>query len=296
MTNIHKKLGIIVSDILMNFFPTGEHTLLSPLEIELLNSINNQQIIPVFQPIVNSHMRIKGFEILSRWRKGDVLLQPDQFLPYITSEYVWMSLTIYILLESIDNINKNNGKYYFSINIPPKVAYNLILPLLITTAVKNLHNPTWANCLILEFSESINFKNEDTIISNINEINKLGVRILLDDCFSSTSLIYPIKLPRLGGYKLDKCIVDVFMNDFDSQALIKTLVYYCRLTNSICIAEGVDELSKFISLKRMGVVFFQGYLISKPMMKNEMYLYTHKKNKLTIIQATKSKNDFIFRK
>ncbi|MBL5841318.1 EAL domain-containing protein [Enterobacter asburiae] len=277
MTNIHKKLEVIANDILMNFFSMGEQTLLSPLEIELLNSINNQQIIPVFQPIVNSHMRIKGFEILSRWRKDDILLQPDQFLPYITSDYIWMSLTTYTLLESIDNINKNNGRFYFSINIPPKVAYNLVLPLLITTAVKKLHNPCWANCLILEFSESINFKKEDAIISNINEINKLGVRIFLDDCFSSTSLIYPIKLPRLGGYKLDKCIVDVFMNDFDSQALIKSLVYYCRLTNSICIAEGVDELSKFISLKRMGIVFFQGYLISKPMMKNEMYHYIHKK-------------------
>ena len=102
MTNINKKLETIANDILMNFFPLGERTLLSPLEIELLNSINNEQIIPVFQPIVNSHMRIKGFEILSRWRKDDVLLQPDQFLPYITSEYIWMSLTTYILLESID--------------------------------------------------------------------------------------------------------------------------------------------------------------------------------------------------
>ncbi|MBL5926039.1 EAL domain-containing protein [Enterobacter asburiae] len=278
MTESQKKSEKSPNDMLMNFFPMGEPAVLSSLERDLLNCIDNQYLIPVFQPIVNSRKRIKGFEVLSRWRKGSALLQPDQFLPYITSEYVWMLLTTYIIMEAIDNININNGKYYFSLNIPHQVAYNINLPFLLANAIKSLRKPFWANCLVLEFSESIDFKKEDVVISNIKEITKLGVRIFLDDCFSSTSVIYPVKLPRFGGYKLDKCIVDIFMNDFDSQALIKSLVYYCRLTNSICIAEGVDELSKLISLKKIGIVYFQGYLISKPMMKNELYLYI-KKNK-----------------
>ncbi|ELX8457001.1 EAL domain-containing protein, partial [Klebsiella pneumoniae] len=38
----------------------------------------------------------------------------------------------------------------------------------------------------------------------------------------------------------------------------------CQLTQSDCIAEGVDSLEKFNKLKGMGLVFFQGYLFSQP--------------------------------
>ncbi|MDH8228145.1 EAL domain-containing protein, partial [Klebsiella pneumoniae] len=54
-------------------------------------------------------------------------------------------------------------------------------------------------------------------------------------------------------------------------ALIKSLVYYCQLTQSCCIAEGVDSIEKFNLLKALGVNSFQGYLFSPPVNREQLY-------------------------
>ncbi|WP_435339361.1 EAL domain-containing protein, partial [Klebsiella aerogenes] len=52
--------------------------------------------------------------------------------------------------------------------------------------------------------------------------------------------------------------------------LIKSLVYYCQLTQSRCIAEGVDSLEKFNQLRALGVDCFQGYFFSAPVACEQM--------------------------
>ncbi|WP_221176648.1 hypothetical protein, partial [Klebsiella pneumoniae] len=36
-------------------------------------------------------------------------------------------------------------------------------------------------------------------------------------------------------------------------SLIKSLAYYCQLSDSRCVAEGVDSLAKFTQLKSLGI-------------------------------------------
>jgi EAL domain-containing protein (putative c-di-GMP-specific phosphodiesterase class I) len=52
----------------------------SDFESELVHAIQNGQVYPVFQPIVDIHLHIKGIEVLSRWRKDGVVLLPTEFL------------------------------------------------------------------------------------------------------------------------------------------------------------------------------------------------------------------------
>lgn len=52
----------------------------TPFESELVHAIQNGQVYPVFQPIVDIHLHIKGIEVLSRWRKDGVVLLPTEFL------------------------------------------------------------------------------------------------------------------------------------------------------------------------------------------------------------------------
>lgn len=72
------------------------------------------------------------------------------------------------------------------------------------------------------------------------------------------NFIFPVQ------YKLDISIVNDLQRDPHALALIKSLIYYCQLSGSRCIAEGVDSLEKFNMLKALGIDRFQGYLISPP--------------------------------
>ena len=47
-------------------------------------------------------------------------------------------------------------------------------------------------------------------------------------------------------------------------SLIKTTIYFCSLTDIVCIAEGIENDNQLNFLVSFGVRYFQGYLISKP--------------------------------
>ena len=87
---------------------------------------------------------------------------------------------------------------------------------------------------------------------------------MLDDCFSQSSVMFPVRSVRFSAYKLDMSIVNDMQRDPHALALIKSLLYYCQLTGSRCVAEGVDSLDKFNRLKALGIDHFQGYFISPP--------------------------------
>ena len=62
---------------------------------------------------------------------------------------------------------------------------------------------------------------------------------MLDDCFSHSSVMFPVRTARSSGYKLDMSIVNDFQRDPHALALIKSLVYYCQLTRKpLCCRRG----------------------------------------------------------
>ncbi|EQB4815203.1 TPA: EAL domain-containing protein [Citrobacter amalonaticus] len=237
---------------------------LSAFEREFVHAIRCRQLFPVFQPIVDSHHRLQGMEILSRWRREGTVLQPGAFLPQIRAEYAWQVLTAFVLQEAIQKINQHPGEFYFSLNIPAALASHECLPRMLEAAKQQLVSPQQTDRLVLEFAETIEFSQRGKTAANIDKLKRLGFRIMLDDCFSQGSVMFPVRQIQFNEYKLDMCIINEMQRDPHALALIKSLNYYCMLTGSRCVAEGVDSEEKFTILKALGIDRFQGYLISPP--------------------------------
>ncbi|MDM2735803.1 EAL domain-containing protein [Citrobacter sp. Ct235] len=237
---------------------------LSPFEREFIHAIHCRQLFPVFQPIVDSTHRLQGVEILSRWRRNGTVLQPGEFLPQIRAEYAWQVLTAFVLQEAIQRINQHPGEFYFSLNIPAAIAGHECLPRMLETAKQQLHSPQRTERLVLEFAETIDVSQRGKTAANIDKLKQLGFRIMLDDCFSQGSVMFPVRQIQFSEYKLDRGIINDMQRDPHALALIKSLNYYCMLTGSRCVAEGVDSAEKFAILKALGIDRFQGYLISPP--------------------------------
>lgn len=243
---------------------------LSAFEREFVHAIHCRQIFPVFQPIVDEHLKMRGIEILSRWNRNGDVLTAGEFLPQIHSESAWLVLTAYVLQEAVQNINQYHGEFYFSVNIPAAIASNDNLIRLMETARKQLHQLQMADRLVLELAENTDLNRNDRVAENITRLQNRGFRIMLDDCYSQTSVILPVRTSRFNAYKLDMGIVNDMQSDPHALALIKSLLYYCQLIGSRCIAEGVDSADKFTKLKALGVDRFQGYYISMPVEKDHL--------------------------
>lgn len=243
---------------------------LSAFEREFMQAIHSRQWYTVFQPIVNQHLRLQGFELLARWYRDGHILTPGKFLPPIRSHYAWLLLTASTIQQAVRQINACEGRYYFSVNIPPCLANHHALVPMMDAARRQLHDPAWTPQLVLECAETTDLRPDEQRATSLLRLQSQGFRIMLDDCFSHNSVILPVRTLRFSDYKLDKSIVDDCQHDAHARALVKSLVYFAELTGSGCIAEGVDSEKKLEMLRGMGVTGYQGYFISLPVTEREL--------------------------
>ncbi|HDC4393609.1 TPA: EAL domain-containing protein [Enterobacter cloacae] len=250
----------------------GKERGLQPSAEELIfgQAIRDGQVFPVFQPVVDRNMRVQGFEVLTRWLRDGRVVMPAEFLPLIRTRHTWLLLTAFVIHAAVQRINQFAGELYFAVNVPSCVAESRSLFRMAETARARLRDRGWADRLVLEFSESTDLNRDTDTQLTIREMRDAGYRIFLDDCFSLASVMFPVRQVQFSGYKLDMSVTGTFLENRHDENLIRGLVYYCQLTGSQCIAEGVDTWEKFNALADMGVSSFQGFYISPPVTGGEL--------------------------
>lgn len=265
-----KKTGI-VCDRHFNF--------LSENERRFVNAVAADDIFVVFQPIVDHNLRLQGFELLVRWLQDGIIRYPGDFLPEFRSSYTWMVLSAFVLHHAIKMINRFQGRYYFSVNIPSQLINEQGIVKMLDAARSSITNQNYTS-LVLELNEKTSFEHHPEVIDNINSIQGLGYRVFLDDCFSSKSAFFPVRKVKFDGYKIDMSAVSDSLCDFDCLALIQSLQHYCSLTNRKCIAEGIDSIQKINALRHLSKMDFQGTLISKPLKADAMIKFVQNSNEI----------------
>ncbi|MCX8981029.1 EAL domain-containing protein [Citrobacter portucalensis] len=240
------------------------------LDMLFLSAMEKGDAYPVFQPVVRASRQLTGFELLIRWNHENQLIRPDIFLPHIRYRETWVALTLMMLDVAVQEINEYNGRYSFAVNIPVQLGGDRELVFMMTSVLGKLLNPLWSQCIVLEYPETIRI----TVGSNIHrvaeQLQALGVRLYLDDCYSESSVFFPIRQVSFDGYKLDKRIIDSFQNDPHDMMLIRTLIFYTKLSGAQCVAEGIDTNEKFYQLCRLGVENYQGYFFSPPVTREQL--------------------------
>lgn len=83
-------------------------------------------------------------------------------------------------------------------------------------------------------------------------------------------------------------IINNMQRDPHALALIRSLIHYCQLTGSRCIAEGVDSMEKFNMLKALGIDHFPSDLISPPVDSRELEMLIRHHQSQQVISKDKA--------
>lgn len=242
----------------------------SETEIDVLQALHKREIFAAYQIITDGDKKGVGFEILLRWNKNGQILKSAHFLGGIKNSEIWLKLTALVIHAAVSGINKYNGKYYFSVNIPPQLASGNALPGMAKKAVEMLLKPQWAGKLVFELAETIDVTKDRHIPETLQRLRAEGCRLFLDDCFSKYHAMLPIRQINVDGLKLDRDIVEHFMANDKDYSIIKAIQIYSDMTGTECIAEGVDSEEKFQKLVALGVKRFQGYYLSRAVKEEEL--------------------------
>ena len=125
------------------------------------------------------------------------------------------------------------------------------------------------SCLEVELTESSILDDEEKAISNLLELQRIGVRISLDDFGTGYSSLRYLNAIPLDVLKLDRSFLRDLHQDPSAEAMVSGVIAMAHSLDLEVVAEGVDceEMRKV--LRRIGCDVIQGFASGPPMPEEE---------------------------
>ncbi|WP_245825454.1 putative bifunctional diguanylate cyclase/phosphodiesterase [Pseudocolwellia agarivorans] len=235
---------------------------------EMRLGIASNSFFLAFQPIIHvDGCAISYFEALVRWQHPiEGIVTPAEFIPIAEDSNQILVLGDWILNEACRQMaawhNAGMTKTKISVNVSGvQLKHRPIYDWVMDTLNKTGLPP---KSLMLEITESCFIDISDNIISELEKLRKEGVFIAIDDFgtgFSSLSVLATLPVDVL---KIDRMFVSEASHNEKYRKILKSIVELSQRLDLKIVAEGIEEVIQLELLKSLGVVYIQGYLISRP--------------------------------
>ena len=223
-------------------------------------ALENDRIVPFFQPIVDRDKNIIKYEALVRLiDENDNIVSPFFFLDIAKKSRLYLDITKIILEKSVQKIKEKNVA--ISINLTLEDIDNEEMRTFILRKINEIDDKSK---LTFEIVENEDVRESNLIKEFLDLIKKKGSLIYIDDFGSGyANFDYLIKL-NPDGVKIDGSLIKNILTDRNSEIIVTTVVNFAKHLNIKTIAEFVENEEIFEKLKLLGIDYFQGYYFSPP--------------------------------
>ena len=247
------------------------------IERSLASKLVETQFELHYQPIAAPRGRGEIIvEALFRWRHpelGDI--SPGECIPIAEESGSIIAITLWVFRRACRDYHKfvaiNNGPVTISINISVAALRDHNLPEILSCIAEEERVSTAD--LILEITENVMMTDSDNSLRVLRGFSAHGFKLALDDFGSGYSSFAYLLAQPFDYIKIDR----MFVVDIDKNSNCKTLVQaITKMAQSLglyVIAEGIESEAQLKAIKDCGIRFIQGYLVSRPMKKNDLIDY-----------------------
>ena len=244
------------------------HKLKSRLQMEtgLRNAIKHNELHIVYQPKFDAEQNVIGAEALLRWQSSEHgAVSPADFIPVAEESGLIIEIGRWVLNNACKQAkqwHEEGRKIPISVNVS---RYQLIDSF--EVELSNILSDTGFDpeYLELEITESTILKHIEENSSLLRRVNKLGVKIAIDDFGIGYSSLSDLKNMPVQTLKIDQSLVRHLTDDKDDEAITRAVVAMGTALGLDVIAEGVETAEQLTMLQNAGCQHFQGYLLGKPM-------------------------------
>lgn len=239
------------------------------LENDLRHALDRQELELYYQPIVSLRaLKIKGFEVLIRWRHPDRgIISPSKFIPVAEETGLIVPIGWWILKQACHQLRKWHQQ--FPLRSPLTISVNLSAKQFSTQMVEQINQilqetQMESRYLKLEITESLLLENAPFTTTMLKKLKKLGVQISLDDFgtgYSSLSYLHQFPIDIL---KIDRSFINKIDTDIEQLAIVRAIVSLAWNLSLEVIAEGVETAKHLAQLRALKCRYGQGYLFSQP--------------------------------
>ncbi|MBN2851527.1 MAG: EAL domain-containing protein, partial [Clostridia bacterium] len=208
-----------------------------------------------------------GFEALLRWNNPALgHISPNEFIPIAESVGYISNLGKHVIDRACFSLNKLQEKhqreYKISINTSMyELSESGYIEFLMNTLKKYKIKP---ELFELEITERIMLEMDALIYDKINMLQKLGIKIALDDFGIGLSSIQLLKKVKFDTVKIDKEFVQILDKSDEDKKILAVIVDMLSVFKVNIIAEGVETTEQFNNIFKNKIKTVQGYYTGKP--------------------------------
>jgi EAL domain-containing protein (putative c-di-GMP-specific phosphodiesterase class I) len=235
------------------------------------NGIKNGEIEVYYQPKVNSFTNeIDGVEVLVRWFHPNLGYIPPVKLIKVAEDTGYIStLGKWILNKACSDLKELNEVCNTKIRVSVNISPIQFMEKEFVNELKEIMNRWQLNPidLELEFTKDIENYNFAEVISKFEEINELGIGIIIDNFDAENSSFKHFQQYKVDTIKLDRNLVKELEKDDE---IMKSIIEISHILGFKVVAKGVENFIQAQRLVQLSCDFFQGYFFYKPMPFNNL--------------------------
>ena len=243
-------------------------------EQEIRQAISQtNQFYMVYQPKMNRHKQVIGFESLIRWQHPiEGLIMPGEFIPLAEESDIIIMLGEKVIEQTFQQLQlwQNAGCELLpvSINISGK---HLISGNLVTYIQTQLKKYALSGRLIeIEITEGVLVSDIERCIAVMSELKALNINLSIDDFGTGYSSLNYLKRLPIDILKIDRSFVDECTTSVEDGQIVSTIINLAQNLDIKTVAEGVESPEQFDYLLQKGCNIFQGYYFYKPLAANDV--------------------------
>ncbi|MEA1918009.1 MAG: GGDEF domain-containing response regulator [Campylobacterota bacterium] len=234
---------------------------------EIKSALDENRVIPHYQPIVNRDGDIVKYEALIRISQQDEdgnkrVIFPLKFLNNSQTTKQYISLTEFMVTKSITTMAEEN--VHISINlkfedIQNRTIYKALINNLKKYNVAQQTKFEISNSVIFEILENEKMDDFETFKSFIEEFRELGVKIAIDDFGSGYSNFSQVMGINPDFVKIDGTLIQDIDKNKKSFELVKAIVHFTKELGIKTVAEHIETKEVYDIVYNLGVDEFQGH-------------------------------------
>jgi len=252
------------------YSPEMKEKVINKLEMKkkLNKAMANNEFIIYYQPIMDlKSMKVVRSEALIRWKQGQKIIPPLDFIPIAKSVGEIISIDNWMMENACVQCKKWNELGSNEVSVSVNTSYSQLkqpgFVLLVQNILETYSLP--AKHLNLEITEDEAMEDFETIINVLTQLKKIGITISIDDFGTGYSSISNISRLPVDKIKIDRSLIINLERDKRNIMIVKAIINTGHSLNLKIVAEGIETEEQLRILKEFDCDFIQGYLIGKPM-------------------------------
>ena len=245
-------------------------------ETGLRDAIRDGDLRLHYQPMLSLETdELIAVEALARWEHPERgLLGPDVFIDVAEESGLVVPLGEWVIDEACRQLAAwqqapaGTRPAWVSINLSARqVADSKVVQVVASALERHRLDPSSVS---LEITESALLADNAASHQAVEELKRLGVRLVLDDFGTGYSSLSYLKRFPIDALKIDRGFIDGIVKEEGDTAIVAAVLSMARALRLGVVAEGVENESQLAWLRSHGCDYAQGYLISPPVPPEEV--------------------------